>query len=178
VEGPGCKSKETRGVFLQKCAVKAGLTWPDGSVPSDQNPTARVARGRGLAGGRHGPGSKGTRAVGSRSGSPGRAHAPRWGRLAGGGATAAAVQRRAAGATRVWRWGAPFAAGVTPGRLETHDELHGELKGRRRGLRAAYDGRPRRRKSGEGNPTARCTKAQTSYTILLLTSLRCAWGRP
>jgi hypothetical protein len=116
--------------------------------------------------------------VGSRSGGSGRTHAPqvaaagRWRRDCDGGATLSG------GVMRIWRWGAPFAVRVAPRRQEAHGGFHGELKGRRRGLRAADGGRLRRRKSGEGNLAARCTKAQTSYTVLLLTSLQCSRGCP
>jgi hypothetical protein len=61
---------------------------------------------------RRGPGSRLTRPVGSQSNVPGRASA----RVA---AVIGSERRSAAasgGARRMWGWGAPFAAWITPGR--------------------------------------------------------------
>jgi hypothetical protein len=58
VEGPACKSKETRGFLCKAAKVKAGLTGGggfdsrmNGSDPLDQDPAVAAARRRGVAGG-------------------------------------------------------------------------------------------------------------------------------
>jgi hypothetical protein len=109
---------------------------------------------------------------------------PRSSARAGGGrypAASGGARRRATasgGATRIWRWGAPFVAGFALGRPKANSERQGELQRRRRGPRAAHGGEARWRQSGEVNPARRCTREKTNDTVFLLTFLRSSRGCP
>jgi hypothetical protein len=82
------------------------------------------------------------------------------------------------GANAKQRWGAPFAAGSSPGRLAHARELNRGLPRRRRRCAATHGEQQRRRGSGEAESTTRSTSIQTNSTKGFLTTRRIYGAAP